>query len=55
MTRIIKEGEEADSFLFLMQGKLIATYTLTDKDRQALFVGRKNAKINPDGIMKYIH
>ena len=55
MTRVLKEGEVSDSFLFVMQGSLIGTYYLTEKDRQALFVGRKVVDKNPDGIMKYIH
>ena len=55
MTRVLKEGEVSDCFLFIMQGSLIGTYYLNEKDRQALFVGRKDADKNPDGIIKYIH
>ena len=55
MTRVTKEGEISDSFLFIMQGSLIGTYYLTEKDRQALFVGRKKADKNPDNIISAIH
>jgi len=52
LTQLCHEGDDADCAYFVMQGCLVATYTLTKNDKQAVFKGTKNLENNPDEIIK---
>ena len=37
--------------ILVMQGTLVATYTLTETDKAALFLEKKKSVVNADNIM----
>ena len=43
LTRIFSESDDADSLYFVVQGTLVATYNLTENDRKAVLLGKKDA------------
>lgn len=46
------EGDDADCMYFVIQGELIATYTLAAVDLHAQFFGKKSSTTNADGLIK---
>ena len=42
LSKIFKEGDDADTLYFVAQGSLVTTYTLTEKDHKAVFFGKKD-------------
>ena len=48
--RIVKQDEDADSFMTILQGSVLASYKLAEKDKAALFLGKKTT--GADGFVK---
>ena len=46
--RIYKQGEDASSMMFILQGRCLATYSWTALDKRAKLLGKENR----DGLMK---
>lgn len=42
-SRIVKQDDDADHFFIIMQGKVLVTYKLAEKDKAGLFFGKKIA------------
>lgn len=40
--RIVKQDEDADQFFFIVQGSILATFKLAEKDKAGLFLGKKD-------------
>ena len=48
--RIVKQDEDAESFMMILQGSVLASYKLAEKDKAALFLGKKTTEA--DGFVK---
>ena len=48
--RILKQDTDSNSMCFILQGRILATYHLAQKDKAAIFLGKKDAA--NDGLVK---
>ena len=48
--RIAKQDEDANKFYLIIQGSILASYKLAEKDKAAVFLGKKD--VHEDGLIK---